>query len=54
MSKKVVIIEYQDFKSIEVLLHDALNKLKKTEDSYLKMQVQRKVEEVESILNISD
>ena len=54
MSKKVVIIEYEDYKAINVLLHDARINLEKTEDSYFKLKVQRKIEEVETILNNPD
>lgn len=54
MSKKVVIIKSEDFKTIKVLLHDAQINLEKTEDSYFKMEVQRKIEEVKTILNNPD
>ena len=54
MSKKVVIIEYEDYKAINVLLHDARINLEKTEDYYFKLKVQRKIEEVETILNNPD
>lgn len=54
MCKKVVIIEYEDFKAITVLLHDARINLEKTKDSFFKMEVQRRIEEVESILTNSD
>lgn len=54
MSKKVVIIEFDDFKAMKSLLLCAQIDLEKIENSFFKAEVRRRIKEVQAILDNSD
>lgn len=52
--RKVVVLEYDEYKTIKMCLSKAKYNLGKIEDSYFKMEAEREIEEAEKFFESVD